>query len=373
MVSVNGLMTHTKMQVDNIDMWIRKSMRYSIVKKMAGAVMLWGGVAGIAFASDYEKYLDLRAALPSDKAAESLLTDVDVYQGKVVSVGDRGHILVSTNNGDSWEQAKVPVQYLLTAVDFVSEQKGWAVGHEGVILHSADGGSSWQLQYANPHRVRSDEEMNQLTDEQFTKLPQEGSPLLDVWFRDDKVGFVVGAYGMFLGTEDGGKTWNDVSSRIENFDGWHLNAISAADNGVVYIAGEKGVLFRSDDGGENWVTLAGPYQGSYFGVLTGPGADDVFLYGLQGNIFKSVDRGETWSKSKSKASDGLMDGVTLGGQGVMLVGNSGVVLTSKDGGSTFSMQITKSREAILAIEKLPNGKLIMVGQGGVQITAPSAK
>ena len=174
-------------------------------------------------------------------------------------------------------------------------------------------------------------------------------------------------------TEDGGKTWNDVSSRIENFDGWHLNAISAADNGVVYIAGEKGVLFRSDDGGENWVTLAGPYQGSYFGVLTGPGADDVFLYGLQGNIFKSVDRGETWSKSKSKASDGLMDGVTLGGQRVMLVGNSGVVLTSNDGGSTFSMQITKSREAILAIEKLPNGKLIMVGQGGVQITAPSAK
>ena len=373
MVNVNGLMAHTKMQVDNIDMWIRKNMRYSIIKNMVGVAMLWGGVAGFASASDFEKHLDMRAALPSDKAAESLLTDVDVYKNKVITVGDRGHILVSSDNGSSWEQAKVPVQYLLTAVDFASEQKVWAVGHEAVILHSTDGGANWELQYANPHRVRTDEEMNQLTDEQFTKLPQEGSPLLDVWFRDENVGYVVGAYGMFLGTEDGGKTWNDVSSRIENFDGWHLNAISATDDGVVYIAGEKGVLFRSDDGGSNWITLTGPYQGSYFGALTGPNADDVFLYGLQGNIFKSSDRGETWIKSKSKASDGLMDGVLLGGPGVMLVGNSGVVLTSNDGGSTFSMQITKSREAILAIDKLSNGKLIMVGQGGVQITAPSAK
>ena len=347
-------------------------MRYSMIKNMVSAVVLWGGIAGFSSAADYAEHLDMRAALPSDKAAESLLTDVDVYKGKVVAVGDRGHILVSSDNGESWEQAKVPVQYLLTAVDFASENLIWVVGHEGIILHSADGGASWTLQYANPHRERSDEELNQMTDEEFTKLPQEGSPLLDVWFRDEKVGFAVGAYGQFLGTEDGGQTWNDVASRIENFDGWHLNSIDASNTGVVYIAGEKGVLFRSDDNGENWVTLNSPYQGSYFGVLTGPGPDDVFVFGLQGNIFKSSDRGESWTKAKSKASDGIMDGVLIGDQGVILVGNSGVVLTSKDAGASFSMQITKSREAILAIEKLANGKLIMVGQGGVQTAAPAS-
>ncbi|WP_290582593.1 WD40/YVTN/BNR-like repeat-containing protein [Ketobacter sp.] len=348
-------------------------MRDSMMKQVVGAALLCCGMASATSAADYEKYLDLRAAIPSDKAAESLLTDVDVFQNTVIMVGDRGHILVSSDNGEQWTQAEVPVQYLLTAVDFGSENKVWAVGHEGVILHSADAGKTWQLQYANPHRVRTDEELNQLTDEEFTKLPQAGSPLLDVWFRDELVGFAVGAYGMFLGTEDGGKTWNDVSSRIENYDGWHLNSIAAGEDGVVYIAGEKGVLFRSDDGGENWTTLTGPYQGSYFGVLVGPMPDDVFLFGLQGNIFKSSDRGETWTKAKSKASDGLMDGVLLGSQGVMLVGNSGVILTSQDGGASFSMQITKSREALLAIRKLPNGKLIMVGQGGVQVVAPSTK
>lgn len=357
------------MQAVTIDMWISNNMRYSMIKTVAGALALWTLSNSVSAAGDYQKYLDMRASIPSDKATQSLLTDVVVEADKVVAVGDKGHILVSADNGTSWKQAAVPVQHLLTAVDFVGPDKGWAVGHEGVILHTVDGGASWELQYANPHRVLSDAEMDQLTEDQFAKLPQAGSPLLDVWFRDESNGFVVGAYGMFLGTQDGGKTWQDVASRIENFDGWHLNAIDANKDGVVYIAGEKGVLFRSDDGGENWVTLTSPYAGSYFGAMTGAGVDDVFVFGLQGNAFKSADRGATWVKAKSKNTDGIMDGVVVNANGVILVGNSGVILTSKDGGANFSMQITKSREAILAIERLSNGKLIMVGQGGVQFAA----
>lgn len=361
------------MQVVSIDMWISNNMRYSIIKTLTSALAVWAFTSSAATAADYEKYLDMRASLPSARATESLLTDVVVTGKKVVAVGDRGHVLVSESNGENWQQAQVPVQYLLTAVAFADPQNGWVVGHEGIILHSGDGGSTWQLQYANPHRELSDEEMDQLTGDEFAKLPQAGSPLLDVWFRDADTGFAVGAYGMFLGTEDGGKTWNDVSSRIENFDGWHLNAIEGGSDGQVYIAGEKGVLFRSDDGGDSWMTLTSPYQGSFFGAMIGPSSDEVFVYGLQGNAFRSSDRGASWVKSKSKNTDGLMDGVVVGKNGVILVGNSGVILTSKDDGINFSMQITPSREAILAIESLPNGKLIMVGQGGVQIASPELK
>ncbi len=354
-------------------MWVSNNMGYSIIKTVASSLAVWILSTGIASASDYEKNLNMRAAIPSAKAAQSLLTDVCVEGDKVVAVGDWGHILISLDNGESWNQANVPVQNLLTAVDFVGTQHGWAVGHEGVILHSSDGGNNWQLQYANPHRVLSDEEMDQLTDDQFAKLPQAGSPLLDVWFRDENTGFAVGAYGMFLGTQDAGKTWVDVSSRIENIDGWHLNAIEANGDGVVYIAGEKGILFRSDDGGDNWITLTSPYGGSYFGAMTGAGNDDIYVFGLQGNSFKSSDRGATWVRSKSKNTNGLMDGVVIGSKSVVMVGNSGVILTSKDGGLNFSMQITPSRESILAIERLANGKLILVGQGGVQLAAPDLK
>ncbi|MDY6921403.1 MAG: YCF48-related protein [Pseudomonadota bacterium] len=342
-------------------------MARQVITSILGLIVTVVLTTAVARAEDFKQYLDLRPAIPSQLATDSLLTDVEPAGDKLITVGERGHILVSGDQGQSWDQAQVPLQYLLTAVDFPTPELGWAVGHEGVILHTADGGATWSLQWANPHRQLSDEELSQLTDEQFMKLPQQGSPLLDVWFRDARVGFAVGAYGMFLGTTDGGESWTDIAGRIENYDGWHLNAIEAGDNGVVYIAGEKGVLFRSDDHGETWTTLAGPYQGSYFGALTGPGTDDVLLFGLQGNIFKSSDRGETWVKAKSKASDGLMDGVRLDSGGIILVGNSGVILNSDDGGLNFSMRITPSREAILAVTPLPDGKLLMVGQGGVQI------
>lgn len=341
---------------------------------VALSLMCWVGLTGIANAAeDYLSQLNTRPSVKSAIASQSLLTALEVVGDKVVAVGDYGHIIISQDNGETWEQSEVPVQLLLTSVDFPTSEQGWAVGHEGVILHSGDAGKTWQLQYANPHKVRTEEELNQLSDEEFLKLPQEGSPLLDLWFRDEKEGFAVGAYGMFLHTEDGGQTWKNVADRIENYDGWHLNSITDNGNGIVYIAGEKGVLFRSDDFGDSWVTLESPYEGSYFGALPGYGADDIFIFGLQGNIFKSGDRGDSWHKVSSKASDGLMDGVILGENSVILVGNSGVILTSQDGGESFSMQVTPSRNALLAVERLSNDKLIMVGQGGVQLASPKTK
>ena len=40
----------------------------------------------------------------------------------------------------------MPVSADLTALHFANAQQGWAVGHEGVVLHTPDGGASWTLQ-----------------------------------------------------------------------------------------------------------------------------------------------------------------------------------------------------------------------------------
>jgi len=67
-------------------------------------------------------------AIESPKAAKGLMIDV-VHAGKrLVAVGDRGHILYSDDQGNTWAQAKVPTRQLLTAVFFVDDQHGWAVG-----------------------------------------------------------------------------------------------------------------------------------------------------------------------------------------------------------------------------------------------------
>ena len=118
-----------------------------------------------------------RAAVESRLAATSLLLDGTVAGSRMMVVGQRGHILISDDDGVTWRQAQAPVQVMLTAVRMLDAQTGWSVGHDATILRTRDGGETWQLvHYA----------------------PQAQLPLLDVWFRDADNGFAVGAFGAFL-------------------------------------------------------------------------------------------------------------------------------------------------------------------------------
>ncbi|MDX1693480.1 MAG: YCF48-related protein [Ketobacteraceae bacterium] len=328
---------------------------------------LLGGVAVTGHAANNKEKYEPRYSIMSRKAAESLLTDVQVVGEKIVAVGERGHIIVSKDKGRSWKQAKVPTIELLTAVHFPNEQYGWAVGHESLILHTKDGGANWEVQYADPYR---EPDPNAPID--YDAGPSRaGQPFLDVWFRNEKEGFAVGAYGYFVHTSDGGRTWQDWSDRIENFDGWHLNALGTLDGQVMFIAGEMGVLFRSTDGGETWETLDSPYQGSYFGIHVGPTSDEVLIFGLQGNIFKTTDGGDSWHEIFTNNTNGLMAGISVGETGVVLVGNGGVIMYSKDKGESFVKQITEDRQSLVGIAKTPNNKLVMVGAAGVTIATPN--
>ena len=67
-----------------------------------------------------------------------------------IVVGERGHILRSTDNGDTWTQVESPVSSMLTAVTMLSDGRVWAVGHDAIILRSLDGGVSWTVQNFDP-------------------------------------------------------------------------------------------------------------------------------------------------------------------------------------------------------------------------------
>ncbi len=330
-------------------------------------VSLLGSIAVGSYAANNKDKFEPRYSIMSRKAAESLLTDVQVVGDRIVAVGERGHIIVSQDQGQSWKQAKVPTIELLTGVYFSNEQYGWAIGHESLILHTKDGGANWEIQYADPYR---EPDPNEPYD--YDAGPSRaGQPFLDLWFKNEKEGFVVGAYGYFMHTADGGLTWEDWSDRIDNIDGWHLNAIGTQDGETLYIAGEMGVLFRSQDGGETWETLDSPYEGSYFGIHVGPAEGEALIFGLQGNIFKTSDGGDSWREIFTTNTNGVMSGVTVGDKGVVLVGNGGVIMYSKDSGESFVKQITEDRQSLVGISKTRNNKLVMVGASGVTIATPN--
>ena len=318
------------------------------------------------YAENNKQNYEPRYSVMSSKAAEALLVDVQVVGDKIVAVGERGHILISKDNGQSWKQAKVPTIELLTAVHFANEQYGWVVGHESLILHTKDGGANWEVQYADPYK-----EPDPDAPFDYDAGPsRNGQPFMDVWFRDEKEGFVVGAYGYFMHTSDGGLTWEDYSDRIDNIDGWHLNSIGTADGKIFYIVGEMGTLFRSTDGGNTWDRLNSPYEGSFFGVHP-INVDTALIFGLQGHIFKTTDQGETWREIFTSNNNGLMSATSIGETGLVIVGNSGTIMHSKDNGDSFVKQITEDRQSLVGIAKTKNKKLVMVGKSGVTIASPN--
>ena len=269
-----------------------------------------------------------------------LLLDAARAGKRLVAVGERGRILISDDDARTWRYASSPTEATLTAVCFFDQTHGWAVGHDGVILRSRDGGASWQL----------------------TRFaPEDNAPLLDVWFQDAAHGFAIGAYGTALETSDGGSTWNPI--RVGEGDR-HLNAIAGTPDGRILIVGESGTVLRSEDGGRIWRKLASPYVGSFFGVVVLPDGSP-FIFGMRGNTFRGAPDGQSWRAVKTGTDASLQGGdVTADGE-IFLVGGEGAILASRDGGESLSLMRFPGRKAFAAVVPGADGNLFLFGEGGV--------
>lgn len=317
----------------------------------------------------------------SGKAASSMLLDVANAGKRLVAVGERGHIVYSDDNGTTWTQAVVPVSVTLTAVCFPTREKGWAAGHDGVVLHTADGGKSWVKQLDGSR-------INELVLEQVKRLMEGASgqrverlrfflndakkglqdgpsrPLMTLWFRNEQEGIVAGSFGMILRTSDGGATWKPILDRIDNPDGFHYYGITRGGS-ALFIAGEAGILFRSDDYGEHWKRLESPYQGSLFGITANSAGSCIVAFGLQGTVVLSTDGGRTWAMSKSPTGATLSAGRFLSDGSLWLAGYDGTVLKSVNSGKGFTAMPDRF-PGCSALTETSDRNVMLAGSGGVK-------
>ncbi len=338
-------------------------------------------------------------ALMSDLAPESLLNDATRAGDRIVAVGERGHVIYSDDEGQTWTQAEVPVSVTLNAVDFGSDSSGWVVGHSGVVLHSGDAGATWQLQFdglqAAELVIESREEQIAAMEERIEQAPEAEkgdlewalddlffalenvqadmeigpvNPLLDVWFENDQHGFVVGAYGMVLRTQDGGETWEDWGPQLSNPQNFHLNSVARVTGGALVIVGEAGQVHVSVDNGDTWERRESPYDGSLFGVMGTGKVNEVLAFGLRGNTMLSTDLGRSWTMVANEGGTTLNNGSVADDGRVTLVGNSGAVLMSSNGGESFRAHFRNDRGGVMGVVPLSGTNLLLVGEGGVMIT-----
>ena len=218
-----------------------------------------------------------------------------------------GVILHTADGGETWEEQK-RLSSLLTDVDFIDESRGWAVGRDGTIRYTMSGGAAWGTQDS----------------------PISGM-LTGVSFVDENNGWVVSRdnKGEIIHTTNGGNTWTEQINPSEN----PLHGLFFINENKGWAVGLDTTIIRTTDGGQTWLTVA-PYE------VTGARYADVFfidemkgwVVGTNGRIVLSKDGGITWQEIESGTTDFLESVYFIDHNNGWAAGDHGTVLRSVDGG-----------------------------------------
>jgi photosystem II stability/assembly factor-like uncharacterized protein len=245
-------------------------------------------------------------------------------------VGDGGVILKTTSGGSSWVAEVSHTKADLNSVTHYAVffcisfpicypvgEGAIAVGNEGVIVGSSDGGATWATQVSgtkvNLNAVDSDggssgtidavgdngvirETTNQgvswTTQTSGTKTNLNGIA------NRGLVTYAVGSDGLILKTTNGGTTWTpQVSGTKEK-----LHSVAFFNDTHGYAVGAEGTILRTNNGGIKWDKLVSGTTRNLRSVTTAVTSDDGFVVGDDGTILITTNGTQpspTWTKETS--------------------------------------------------------------------------
>ena len=147
------------------------------------------------------------------------------------AVGQNGVVLRTINGGNRWEKTFIPGGQTLRGVSFTSTRDGWAVGNNGVIAGTHDRGLTW-----------------------FVVPAVTTQNLLAVWGTSRPRNLAVGDVGVAP------RTWappaDSIQWRLENAGAaYQLSGVAFADSLAFAVGstGGAGAVLRSDDFGVTWL------------------------------------------------------------------------------------------------------------------------
>lgn len=304
-------------------------------------------------------YSDLSAVLKI--LSDTRLTIRDYY----------GRTFTSIDSGTSWQEQTIGAQgyfHSITGLWFFDSRQGVAIGEDGTIKRTLDGGQTWVSSVA----------------------ASSSGGWRRLQFMADGIGWVLGDLGAIYRSTDKGNTWVATASQTSNsaanladfhfinaYNGWAVKGYPSGEDG------QKASIFRTTDGGVSWspVNGTGEYSGlssirfadGNTGVAVGRGglvlvttdggaswsarssgvtadltgltfidSSTAIAVGDQGTIVRSTDRGLTWKQIPAVSRWYLSDVQFLSPKLGWAVGSEGTVLATRDGGLSWSVQSSSS-------------------------------
>lgn len=225
------------------------------------------------------------------------------------AVGFNGLIIHTTDGGVTWETQICPVtEAQVYDVYFMDLVKGWVVGKGGLILKTTDSGSTWEQQVSD-----TDQDLDNIT------------------FSDSLNGWITSRF-LILHSDDGGETWESTTTGY-----YILSRLYFTDPFNGWAVGMSGNIIHTSNGGDNWQLQSSGSVHNWFA--------DVFFYdskhgwaaGQNGTVMHTGDGGMTWDPQESGTATNLNSVVFTDSMTGYCAGDNGTLIFTRDGGTTWDL------------------------------------
>ncbi|HET7287801.1 MAG TPA: YCF48-related protein, partial [Pyrinomonadaceae bacterium] len=228
----------------------------------------------------------------------------------------------------TWARQPAGTMAWLHSVFFINQNKGWAAGSKGTVLHTLDGGNTWKSHGA-----------------------PTGDVVRDIYFIDENNGWLVCEVNVYqlktkdepraylMKTTDGGEHWKRIEIKGFDVDAILVRAVFGR-NGRGWTFGEAGSIYATHDSGDTWTKLRSPTRHL---LLGGMFVDDDrgWLVGAGATIIQTSDGGETWYQSslpQVEKSVRFTATSFVDNRKGWAVGSGGSVYHTTNGGRTWQQQ-----------------------------------
>ncbi|MFA6980972.1 MAG: YCF48-related protein [Ignavibacteriaceae bacterium] len=322
-----------------------------------------------------------------------------ILEGTEEFPGDK--ILHTTNGGISWVNQKIqfldpyPNVIELNKIFFIDLNNGWAVGNQGVVFKTVDGGITWEGfsvdNYTNFRSVSFVDSNNgwvvgtgglnndyggviyKTTDggiNWFMQLGKFPSHLTDITTIDLNTALAVGTDGTILRTTDGGSNWKYQVNPVGipgNYSDNIIWSINEVDKNNGWAVGFSGIILNTTDGGKNWFCQM---SGTSYG-LTGlcfVDSKNGWAVGSDGTILKTTNSGEFWERKPNPFlgyKRDFYDVSFIDKDTGWIVGSQGSILKTYDAGNSWVTQTSGSTELFYGVKFLDENYGWIVGKHGL--------
>ena len=204
----------------------------------------------------------------------------------------------------TWTVQNSGVAANLQAIDAWDARRAVAVGNDGVVIVTGDGGAAWTPSVAPVLAVA-----NKLT--RVRALADGGA-------------YAVGEYNAILRTQDFGRTWERLTPEEDvAWYGFDSNA------GRLLVVGEFGRIHSSFDAGRNWKQIQTPAKAHLTAVAFRSDVEAVAV-GLNGTVVRTDDGSRTWSLVDTGIEEHIYD-VIWDQTRYVACGERGLLIESPDG------------------------------------------